>query len=237
LAGRHNAILFDAGGTLLRVQRSVGEIYAQRAARHGVSVSPEALEAAFRKIWDDRRDSLLTSTSDEIERRWWYEVVEDVFAATRQRAAFGDSFEGFFDELYDLFSTPTVWRVFEDVSPTLDMLENHGIRTAVVSNWDCRLPRLLERLGLAERFEFILTSAQAGFRKPDPRIFEAALNRLGLLASRVVHVGDSYEDDIIGAKSAGVTAVLIERQGNQETDCPAIRSLKDLLPWLEAAAG
>jgi FMN phosphatase YigB (HAD superfamily) len=58
-----------------------------------------------------------------------------------------------------------------------------------------------------------------------------------LPASRVVYVGGSYEDDIAGAKNAGVGALLIEREGNQDPDCPVIRALTDLLPWLETAVG
>ena len=137
-------------------------------------------------------------------------------------------FEEFFEELFDLFARPATWCIFEDVAPVLDTLRRMGVRLAVVSNWDSRLDTLLRRLGLRDRFEFVLTSARAGYRKPDPRIFQLALDKLGLPADAVAYVGDSYEDDFVGAKQAGIMPVLIDREGWNPPGIPSIRSLGDL---------
>jgi putative hydrolase of the HAD superfamily len=82
-------------------------------------------------------------------------------------------------------------------------LERLGLRLAVVSNWDVALQEHLERLGLADRFATIVTSAEAGAPKPDPRIFELALERLGVGPGRALHVGDAEADEL-GARAAGM---------------------------------
>jgi len=229
----YDVVLFDAGGTLIRVEPGVGRIYTERAARHGVTVEPRLIEAQFRALWDERRGSLHGGVSDTVEREWWRDLVSEVFDRAGVRAGFGDAFDAYFDELYDLFALGDVWRVFDDVIPTLDALAARGLRCAVVSNWDSRLGQLLERLELGRWFEFVFSSAQVGYRKPDPRIFEHALARLGAAADRTVHVGDSYEDDVVGARRAGVAPLLINRDGPAPERVPALRTLADLPRWVD----
>src|SRR5690606_31963125 len=118
----------------------------------------------------------------------------------------------YFTELFELFAHPRPWRVFDDVEPVLADLERRGLRRAVGSNWDHRLHVLLERLGLKRRFDFVLTSAEAGWRKPHPRIFALALEALDVPAERVAYVGDSYDDDVLGARDAGMVPFLLNRR-------------------------
>ena len=233
MIGRCRAIFFDAGFTLMDVTAPVGHTYAEVAARHGVSVTPDALELAFRGLWQERGDALRAESSVALEREWWFDLVREVFGRVGKWDAFGDAFEEFFEELYVLYSTPEAWRVFEDAEPALNWLGALGIRLAVVSNWDPRLPGLLDKLGLGQSFEFVLTSAEAGCRKPNPRIFEQALERLGVSAEQAWHVGDSYEDDVAGASNAGLTPVLIDRTGRLRRPCATVRSLTELPGWIE----
>ena len=228
----YEAVLFDAGNTLVRVTPSVGAIYAETAARHGVDVAADVLERAFRQVWaarcQDLRRSSSWHTSEEAERRWWREIVAATFRNAGQTGGFRNGFEAFFDELYALFAEARCWQVFDDVRPALARLAEAGVRCAVVSNWDSRLRRLLEALNLARWFEFVLTSAQAGYSKPDPRIFQEALARLGVAADRAVYVGDSFEDDVIGARNAGLRALLLDRSGAQDSRTHTLASLNDL---------
>jgi len=233
---RYDVVLLDAGGTLIRVGPGVGEIYADRAARYGVEVEPKVIEAQFRALWDERHDTLHGGVSDTVERQWWHGLVSDVFDRAGKRGTFGDAFDPYFEELYDLFSLGDVWHVFDDVVPALEALEANGIRCAVVSNWDSRLGQLLDRLGLGRWFEFVFTSATVGYRKPDPRIFGHALAQLGVSAGRAVHVGDSYEDDVLGAQRAGVTPVLIARDGPPPAGVATLQALTGLPQWLDETA-
>ncbi|HUW61009.1 MAG TPA: HAD-IA family hydrolase [Candidatus Bathyarchaeia archaeon] len=229
----YKAVLFDVGQTLICTARSVGEVYAETAARFGVHVPPETLNETFRQLWTERRNSLHAGTNEQLERQWWYDLVADSFACAGlhcepPRQQFQARFDSFFDELFDIFTRPETWCVFEDVLPALDKLRAMSLRLVVVSNWDSRLEVLLRRLGLSAQFEFVLTSARAGYRKPDPRIFEAALARLRLEAGDAAHVGDSYEDDFVGATNAGIRPILIDRHRRGPAGVPAIRSLNEL---------
>ncbi len=222
-------VLFDAGNTLLRVRGSVGRVYAEVARRHGVAVDEEALEEQFRRAFQSRKEGFLHGVarphSPERERAWWRALVRDVFGAAGSLGAFGDRFEAFFDELYRTFEGPGRWRVFPDVFPCLDGLAARGVPAAVVSNWDSRLHPVLAGLGLAERFRFVLTSAEFGAEKPHPAIFREGAARLGLEPAEVLHVGDLVRDDWLGALGAGLQAVLVDREG---TCPPGTRCIPDL---------
>jgi putative hydrolase of the HAD superfamily len=102
------------------------------------------------------------------------------------------------------------------------------MRLAIVSNWDERLRPLLARLDLLERFEVVVVSCEAGSRKPEPRIFQAATEALGLSPDQVLHVGDSLEHDVMGARAAGMRSVGIRRSQGRE-DPLWIQSLSQLL--------
>jgi len=229
----YEAVFFDAGQTLIRVKESVGHVYAAVAGKYGVVAAPETIEGAFRRVWEERRDALHECSSDALERQWWHDLVRDAFSMAGGFQDFQGSFGDFFAELYDYFRSPGPWQVFDDVGPALAALARLGIRRAVVSNWDSTLAGLLDRLGLVHHFEFVLTSAQAGHRKPDPRIFHQALARMGLAPGRVVHVGDSYEDDFLGARAARVKPMMLDRNGSMDGPNPSIRSLAELPDWLE----
>jgi putative hydrolase of the HAD superfamily len=231
------AILFDAAGTLLHVHPSVGEIYAREAERFGVRVPIETVNNAFRSAWRALRPYMHGKTpfhtSEEIERAWWRNLVERVFDDACDPDAFADRFDPFFESLYLRFEQPDVWCLFDDVMPTLEALQNRGIPIAIVSNWDSRLPRLLRAMGIADRFQFILTSAEAGVSKPSPEIFHQALARLALPPHEVLHIGDSLEDDVHAAQRAGLQSVHICRTGTTNSDGPSIRTLLEVLESLE----
>jgi putative hydrolase of the HAD superfamily len=102
---------------------------------------------------------------------------------------------------------------YPDTIPALEELRDRGQRLIAVSNWDCSLPTVLERCGLGELLDGAVSSAVAGARKPDPAIFEPALELAGCGPDEALHVGDTPED-IEGARAAGIRALLIDRAGN-----------------------
>lgn len=230
------AVLFDAAGTLLHVYPSVGAIYADEAVRHGVRVSSNTVGRSFASVWRARRPyadgRTPFHTSEAVERAWWRGLVEHVFIEACGGDAFGERFDEFFDALYLRFARSEVWRIFDDVIPTLDALRERRVPVAVVSNWDSRLPRLLEAMGFADRFEFTLTSAEAGIGKPAPEIFHLAVNRLHLVPANVLHVGDSLDDDVTGAQRAGLQSVQIVRGGARPGKVGTIASLLSVLEML-----
>ena len=113
------------------------------------------------------------------------------------------------DELVDAIR----FEAYPDVAPALTGLRDRGLRLIAVSNWDCSLPRVIARCGLERMLDGTVTSAEAGARKPDPAIFSAALELAGCEAGEALHVGDTEEEDVAGARAAGIRALLIDREG------------------------
>src|SRR3954451_13061344 len=100
---------------------------------------------------------------------------------------------------------------YPDAVPALRGLRDRDLRLVTVSNWDCSLPGVLERCGLGELLDGAVSSAVAGARKPDPAIFGPALELAGCAADEAVHVGDTPEEDVEGARAAGIRPLLIDR--------------------------
>ena len=115
---------------------------------------------------------------------------------------------------------------FPDVAPALSALRDHGL--VVVSNWDCSLPDWLGTAGLLEHVDAVVTSAEVGAAKPDRAIFERALEVARAEPGEAVHVGDSLENDVAGARAAGIRPVLVARDGAAPGGVEAIRSLAEL---------
>lgn len=195
------AVFFDVGGTLIHPFPSVGEIYMKMAAKHAVHVLPKELEECFKREWEKKKIQ-----HKSINKSWWRETVQAVFSGRAFK-----NFDVFFDDLYQTFALAESWSLYPDALPVLKELRNRNIRLAVVSNWDDRLPALLESLELSQFFERQFISANLGVIKPDPDIFHIALGAMQLNPLEAIHVGDDYEEDIKGAEAAGMRAYLINR--------------------------
>src|SRR5208283_3042351 len=136
------------GGTLIEPWPSVGHVYAEVAAQHGLrGLSVEVLNRQFAAAWDARAEF-------NYSRAEWGEVVDAAFSGlTQERPS-----DTFFAEVYERFSEPESWRVFEDVRPVIEALASLGVKLGIVSNWDDRLGLLLRRLGLLDYFEAVVVS-------------------------------------------------------------------------------
>ncbi len=116
------------------------------------------------------------------------------------------------------------FRAYPDAKPALRELRGIGLRLVCVSNWDVSLPSVLDRCGLAGELDAVITSAATGARKPDARIFAAALAAVGCDPAEALHVGDSVTEDVAGARSAGIRALLIDRAGGG--DIGSLRAIR-----------
>src|SRR5574341_546638 len=120
--------------------------------------------------------------------------------------------------------------LFPETREALEGLRRLGCRLGVISNNTEQLPRELDEHQLASFFESVTYSAELGVEKPDPQIFNLAIQRMGCAPHEAVHVGDSYEKDVVGARAVGVTPILIDREGNYpDVDCLRIADLRELL--------
>ena len=232
------AVTLDAAGTLIAVAEPVGQTYARVAARHGLDVSAAAAEEGFRRALSAQAPLAFPDAREaerlERERAWWYAVVRGALGAT----ASSDGLEAACAELFAHYAHPRAWRVFSEVPRVLEALRARGVLLAVVSNFDARLVPLLAALGIAQRVDTVVHSSQVGSAKPDPRIFRAALARLGVAPPDALHVGDEPAADLAGAHRAGLRAALVDRRGRSPAvpaGVPVLRSL-DALPRLAGDA-
>ena len=209
---RPRAVLLDASGTLIEIARPLGETYALFARDFGGDLDPDTLAAGFRAAFADAPPMAFPgkrgAALDRAERGWWRAVVRRVTDA----AGGVPGFDACFDRLYAHYANTEAWRVYPEVPAALASLRRRGVMLAVVSNFDSRLPPLLDGLGLAGFFDAVVCSGEAGAAKPDGAIFAHALAALGVEASETLHVGDDPEADYAGARAAGIEALLIDRR-------------------------
>ena len=223
-------IFLDAGGTLITPRPSVGGVYARAGAAHGLTADVTQLDQAFAHAWEtaDRDPSPARRWGEEADcRRFWRGIVEPIF----DRVSFAGDREACFAACYEAFEQRDAWTVFDDVRPALRDLTTRGIPLGVLSNWDYRLPRLLDQLGLAAAFALVQTSATEEVEKPDPRFFALACRRAGVDPARALHVGDRRDLDVLPARAAGLTALRLAR-GATAAAADEIRSLGDLVDRL-----
>jgi HAD superfamily hydrolase (TIGR01509 family) len=189
-----DAVTVDGYGTLLRLTYAVPSLR-DALAKHGVEASPEEIDAAFRaeaayyrpRGHEGRDPETLAALRLDCVGVFLRELGNPLEAA----------------EFVDAFIDALVFEPLPGAPQILERLREQGLRLAVVANWDCALPGHLERLGLDELVDTIVTSARAGVPKPDPAIFELALRELGVSADRALHVGDEPCDEE-GARAAGL---------------------------------
>jgi putative hydrolase of the HAD superfamily len=218
------AIFFDAAGTLLRAHPSVGHVYAEVVGQHGTEADPAALDAAFRKAFATRRGASQPALHNE-GYDWWKALVREVFGSLRVEVP---DFDRCFHDLYWRFARDDVWRLYPDALPALLEARGRGWKIALVSNWDVRLRRVIEGMGIASLFDALIISTEVGAEKPDPRIFRIACNRLTVPPGEACHVGDSETEDVAGASAAGVRAILLDRRSAETGNGHVIRSLGEL---------
>lgn len=205
-------VFFDAAGTLFETRHPVGDFYADVARGFGANVSGKAVSAAFRHSFGSAPGLAFgpgrgAEELPHLEREWWHRRVAETFSGLHQF----DDFEAYFAALFEFFGDPANWIVYADVFPALEELRRSGLRFGVISNFDSRLYRLLEGLGLRRYFESVTISSEAGYAKPAPELFQFALAATGASADEALHVGDAPHLDVTGANAAGIEAILIRR--------------------------
>jgi len=231
------AVFFDAGHTLLYAHPDLGSIYTETTRTFGVEVTSESFAEILIPVFKQAsRDYAATSAaSDEQDLAMWRVITKRVYE--RMPALGRIAFDAWFEALYSRFGDHKSWRFYDDVTPVLTSLRKRGLKVGVVSNWDTRLRRISEGVGLTPLVDFLVISAEAGIRKPNPGIFEIALKHAGVKPEEALHIGDNPEEDGEGARRAGVKALIIDRRQRvtlrpDPGALPVLRSLEELYPLL-----
>jgi putative hydrolase of the HAD superfamily len=219
-----STLLFDAGGTLVMPSfRRMAEEY----ARDGVPVAPEALaraEARARLAYD--RGEYVRAHGDP-----WLNYMHEIARLAEVEPPPVPAFE----RLRDYHDSENLWEdVIAGTEAALEELRGR-YRLGVISNANGTVKRKLARLGLSRFFEIIVDSTEVGIEKPDVRIFEIALREMNVRAAEAAYVGDIFKVDVLGARGAGMRAILIDPHGfHADRACDRVASLAELAGLLSA---
>ena len=222
-----DTVFLDAGGVLVFPN---WDRVSDTFARHGIEVSADvmrAAEPAARFAIDDARR--VATTSDADRGSLYFRLVLEQAGVPRDAPI-----QPALDELWAYHMEHNLWEsVPADVFPALERLRDLGVTLAVASNANGVLQRAFERVGLTRYFHSICDSFIEGAEKPDARFFRVVLQRCGGQPETTVHVGDLYHVDIVGARNAGLHAVLMDPQNlYQEYDVDRVRNLGELVDYV-----
>ncbi len=219
-------VFFDMDGTLVASSPTAVEIFRRALAKEGHLLDRGTIARTLRS------PELIVTLIQPMVRGSENEFYRSVNARLMEHLGLPPD-EAALDDIHESFDREIVYRPYPDAIRALKALRDRGYRTGVVSNFSHRLPRILEDAGLAPHLDTVTYSFEAGAEKPHPRIFRNALARAGTSPERVLMVGDSYEADYLGARQAGMHAVLLCREGSAPNPCPSIRSLDALQRLLQ----
>jgi REG-2-like HAD superfamily hydrolase len=220
------SVFLDFCNTLAHEEPSRFAIYAEFACDAGVEISPEAMR------------ELMTRAHAELPNEgghgfrytdpWFRAYIDLIFHEYLGIRA--DALPAFQERLFERFSDAQTFRLFPGARKLLASLRKRGLRIGIISNWSERLHGLLESMDLSSPFEVILSSAVERLEKPDPAIFELALERMGVPAQAALHAGDHLDKDCHAALAVGMRAVHVDHSGTaaDERGIPRVTSLPNL---------
>ena len=206
------ALSFDAVGTLIAPHPSVGAVYAQAMAKYGIVLEPTVLEDRFGSAFRSAKKDLRFEDAEEREYEFWKSIVRQMIELGEEPTHF--DFDKLFDALWRLFATGKPWKPIDGARETLETL-SRSYPLALLTNWDSRARSAFNDLGLLGLFKCVIISSEVGFDKPDRRIFAAAADKLGVSTSEILHVGDSFGDDIEGAINASCSAAWLSKNNDR----------------------
>ena len=210
-------LVFDATGTLFEAVASVGEVYHDVARDFGVDLPAWRLDDAFARIMKnaptrgtdgDSREARCTA-----EFQWWSEIIRQTFQATDSTARF-DDFRAFAKALFETYRSGDAWRLRPGILSLLETLDQENRRLAIASNFDHRLPDVLEALKIKHFFKSITLPSDLGHAKPDRAIFEHAARTLGAEVNQLVYIGDDAADRLETIAGYGIDVIDIRALEN-----------------------
>jgi putative hydrolase of the HAD superfamily len=217
-------VFLDAGGVLvfpnwIRISDAL--------ARQGVAVGADVLAGADPHARRKLDQSGTINATNDAGRGWLYFNLVLGAAGIPLSPATDAALE----ELHEYHRQTNLWEyVPAGVVPALCSLRAAGFNLVVVSNANGTLRAKFDRLGLTAHVDCILDSCEFGVEKPDPRLFRIAIEKSRASPETTVHVGDLYHVDVLGARAAGLRAVLFDEAGlYEDVDCPRVRSLAELV--------
>ena len=231
------AIFFDFYNTLVRFWPPLDQIQMAACQEFGFNIEPEAISYGYSvaDVYFNRENEIKPlATRTEEERTAFFAQYEQILL---ENAGLSVSLDLARQIWQIAISVPKDFIAFDDTLESLERLRGKGYCLGVVSNLRRDMDQLCRNLGMSPYLDFCLTSADVGAEKPDPAIFRAALKQAGVMPSEAVHVGDQPRSDMVGARGAGLHAILLDRGGWQDgiENCVRITGLSELDDILKSA--
>ncbi|MFI5418265.1 MAG: HAD family hydrolase [Candidatus Lutacidiplasmatales archaeon] len=224
-------IFFDFGGTLARTKPPLSEpatLWVATCREFGVDLTETEVQGALRSVERKLKGRIydFLGRTGEFWRMNDVAVMEEL-GIREQQAPIAEVIE-------QRFGDPSAVELYPESVAVLAALKSEGYRSGVISNHHDGLLKLLKYQGLDRYLETVTFSQEVGAEKPDPAIFAKALERAGSPSSEAIHVGDSLESDVFGARRSGLQPVWVNREGRPNTSGTfAIRTLSELPLILE----
>ncbi|MFN2146226.1 MAG: HAD family hydrolase [Anaerolineales bacterium] len=229
-------VIFDLDGTLRYSVPSGDQFMLEKAVQLGISCTQDCLTATRQwahRYWASSENLMLDQqTYGKGEKAFWENyarrTLESLNASPRQVRELGPALH----EHMHLNYRPQD-HIPGDVFPTIRQLKQVGVKVGLLTNRSDPPTDYLHESGLASEMDFSVAAGQIGTWKPDPEAFYYSMGVAGALPAETVYIGDNYYADVLGARNAGMQAVLIDRERIfPEPDCPAIYEIAELLPLL-----
>lgn len=232
------AVFFDVGFTLLESSPSIPAVAHRVMERRGTPVPLACLEESL-----PHAEEVFGQLSRQDPDTWGDELaiarIWRLYFAELLRPCYGEAGEEALaaaaSDTQREFDLATSYALYPDVIPALTALSERGLKLGVISDWGIGLGVILRHFNLTRFFDFAVISATARRAKPDPEMFQLALQRANVVGDYAIHVGDSYVRDVLGARGAHIHPVLIDRTRSLEpdvVDCPLVYDLLELFDLL-----
>ena len=230
-------VTLDCAGTLIDVDWQPAIFAADCVERLGIPIDRPVAESAYSRLLQTRwrhYQQLNLTRDEEICDGFWRELNHDWMTQVGldekwEEEIWNEAWEGLYG------ANSRVFKLYDDSIEALEMLRERGLKLAALSNWDYSLHRVARMLGLEPLLDVVVASLEEGVEKPDPGIFEIALERLEAKPKECLHVGDNPLDDVQGAMRAGMKAVLLDRAGSTPPSRSVIYGLTqipEVLDWI-----
>ena len=228
------AVFFDLYNTLIGFDPPREETQAKILKELGVEVTPQSLLRPIMAADDFIYQELARYPLGKRSKEETVELYTEYHGIVLKEAGLEASWELVTGILKKWLKADYKMVLYDDVVPTLTQLKERGLVIGLITNVDRDITPLCQHVGLTDWLGVVVTSQEAGFNKPDPQIFRAALRKANLRPIEAIYIGDQYQIDVVGAKGAGMLGILIDRNGFFEdiTGSPRVSSLTQVTEYL-----
>jgi len=215
------AILFDMGGTLVKVE-SIPETYRRILKAYGIELPIEKVTMA----WEEANKKLDVKRMPELGRSFWVEINLLVLKHLGIKCNVLPLAEAMDREWWDYAKTS----LYPEMLTVLRELKEKQLKIGIITNsFQSDMKKILSKFNLEGFFDIEVSIDSIGKVKPEKEIFLYAVEKLGLQPKGVLYVGDSLEVDYKGAIEAGLNALLVDRENKMNQDIKKIRNLREIL--------